>query len=1091
MKSKTGTIIPLGIILILISIVVILITSFFEFQGLRNSEKLVMHAQDVLLESEKLLTNAVNNETGSRGYILTGNTNFLDPLEKSVTEVKKQLIALREKTKGHLSQQRRVDSLELYVAKRIAFSEKTVALAKERGFEAAKKLVESEEGKLYTDKIRIYIDSIQNDENVRLKERKIEGEKNTAKLNTILLVVLLGLLLLLGWFFQKMRADITASKKEAAQALFESDEKYRNIVEAVPEGIWLIDSNDKTVFVNTQFTEMLGYTLEKASEITPFDFIINSDRRNQAAENVKKGNKEQFENAFITNHDKTVWISLELNPLIREGNYRGCLVITSDITKRKKAELLVAAESRVMEKIALNHPLKNILETIVLNIETSVDGGICSVLLLDKGGKHLHNGAAPHLPDEYNAAVEGIAIGEGQGCCGTAAFRKETVMVEDIASSPLWKGFEDIAARYGLKACWSTPILSDTNTVLGTFAVYYKTARQPLLTDYEIVQRATSQVKIAVEKDFAAAALRESEQKYRTLVEQASDAIFIAELNGRFITVNNAAGRLTQYPVEELMQKSFFDFTIGEDIAKNPLKFNELKMGKTAVAERQMMRKDGSQVEIEITGKLLDDGRLLAFVRDISERKKAEKIIKYSEARYRAFFENSMDGILLGAPDGSIYAANPAACYIYGRTEEELCIVGRAGLSDPNDSSMQDFLHERSMLGRSRKEVMQKRKDGSLFPAEVSSSIFTDSLGEERTIILVRDISDRVRANNEVIKEKNLSDSIINSLPGVFYLYSYDWKFIRWNKNFEQRTGYTTEEIEKMHPLDFFGPEDHLDVTEKIKNVFISGEEKTEITVSTKSGDKFPYFLTGKLIDYEGKPSLLGIGFDISDRLKAQEEVRQSNEQLRLLTSHLQQVREDERKRIAREIHDELGQQITAIKMDVAWVDKNTPEQNSTQKEKLKNIIGLLDSSNLSIRHILKELRMGVLDDYGLVEALQWLGRQFTSSTGIPVTFSSTEAVLKVDENISVCVFRVYQEALTNITKHANAANVAGSLTTEEGYVCLQIKDDGKGFDPETLKNNLAFGILGLKERVSALKGVFELSSSPGNGTLITVKIPV
>ncbi len=1091
MRSRTGTIIPIGIVLILICVVIIFITSFFEFQGLRNSEKLVSHTQEVLLESEKLLTSAINNETGSRGFILTGNKQFLTPLEKSEKEIRGQLAALKEKTKNHPSQQRRIDSLELYLNQRIAFSAKTIAIANEKGFLEAQKLVETGEGKLYSDKIRSCIDSIQNDENERLTERKLLGEKNTAKLNSILLVVLLGMLLLLGWFFHRMRTDSIAAKKEVEQALQESDEKYRNIVEAVPEGIWLINQADKTVFVNSQFTKMLGYTAEKAAEITPFDFIINTDRRRETETSVKNGNKEQFENAFITNHDKTIWISLELNPLMKEGVYNGCLVVASDITKRKKAELLVAAESRVMEKIALNHPLHNILETIVLNIEASVEGGICSILLMSKDGKHLHNGASPHLPDEFNAEVEGLPVEEAQGCCGTAAFRKEAVVVEDIATDPLWIKYKDIAAKFGLKACWSTPIKSDNNEVLGTFAVYYNVAKQPQLADYEIVQRATSQVKIAIEKNHAIVALQESEQKYRTLVEQASDAIFIADMEGRFITVNGSAARLSQCTVEELLLMNFSDFAVMEDLKKNPYHFDELRKGKTAITERLMKRKDGSVLDIEISAKLLLDGRLLVFVRDISERKKAEKIIKDSEARYRAFFENSMDGILLGAPDGAIYAANPAACYIYGRTEAELCAGGRAALFDNNDSGMQEFLKERSLSGRTRKEVMQKRKDGSLFPAEISSSIFTDSQGLQRTIILVRDISERVRANNEILREKNLSDSIINSLPGVFYLYSYDWKFIRWNRNFEQRTGYTAEEIEKMHPLEFFGPEDHLDITEKVKNVFLSGEEKTEITVTTKSGNKYPYFLTGTLIEYEGKPSLLGIGFDISDRLKAQEEVRQTNEQLRLLTSHLQQVREDERKRIAREIHDELGQQITAIKMDVAWVDKNIDASNTQLKDKLKNIIGLLDSSNLSVRHILKELRMGVLDDHGLVEALQWLGRQFTSTTGIPVAFSSTESILRVDENISICIFRVYQEALTNITKHAAAQNVWGSLTTEDDMVCLSIKDDGRGFDPETLKNNLTFGILGLKERVAALGGQFDLSSSPGNGTMITVKIPV
>ncbi len=1052
---------------------------------------MLSHTEGVILLSEKLLTSALNNETGSRGFIISGEKKFLEPLEKSESEIKIELAELREKIKTHPLQQKRVDSLDVYLQKRIAFSNKAVVIARQYGFDAAKKLVETGEGKLYTDHIRIYIDSIQNEENTKLFQRKLIGEKSAAQVNIILMFALLALLLLLVFSFKRLRAEGAAAKKEAEQKLFESDEKYRNIVETVPEGIWLLDKNNRTMFINSQFTEILGYDLEKAALITPFDFIINNNRKKIIEENVQQGIKEQFESTFVGNNEKAIWILVEINPIIRNGIYEGSLVVTSDISQRKKAELLVHAETQVMSKIALNEPIGKILENIVLNIEASIDNSICSILLLNKDGKTVRHGAAPHLPAAYIKGIDGSAIGEGEGSCGTAAFRKEPVIVSDISTDPLWKNYKTVALQFGLKACWSTPILSDDNKVLGTFAVYYKTPRLPEKNDFEAVQRATNYAKIAIEKNEASIAINESEQKYRTLVEQASDAIFIADTGGSFITVNSSAARLSQFTVDELLQKKFSDFAVIEDLDKNPFHFEELKAGKITVTERLMRRKDGSIIDIEVTAKHLTDGRLLVFVKDISERKKSEKAIKESEAKYRAFYENSMDGILIGSPDGLIYAANPAACNIYEKTEEELCAGGREGLADNTDPDFKAFLDERRKFGRARKEVMQKRKNGTLFPAEISSSIFTDAEGQLRTVIIIRDISQRVKANNDIIKEKNLSDSIINSLPGVFYLYSYDWKFIRWNKNFETRTGFTAAEIEKMHPLDFFSAEDRLDITEKIKNVFVNGEAKTETIVKTKSGEIFPYFLTGKLIDYEGKPSLLGIGFDISERLKAQEDVKQSNEQLRLLTAHLQQVREDERKRIAREIHDELGQQITAIKMDVAWLDKNIAEQNTLPKQKIKNIIQLLDLSNTSVRNILKELRMGVLDDYGLVEALQWLGRQFTSSTGIPVKFSSNETVLKAEENVAVCIFRVCQEALTNIAKHAAAREVMITVKKEDGFVKLSIKDDGKGFDPAVLKANVSFGILGVKERVAALKGFFEVETAPGKGTNIMVKIPL
>jgi signal transduction histidine kinase len=235
----------------------------------------------------------------------------------------------------------------------------------------------------------------------------------------------------------------------------------------------------------------------------------------------------------------------------------------------------------------------------------------------------------------------------------------------------------------------------------------------------------------------------------------------------------------------------------------------------------------------------------------------------------------------------------------------------------------------------------------------------------------------------------------------------------------------------------------------------------------------------------------MGVGIDISERVKAQEEIKLTSEKLRELTNHLLKIREEERKRIGREIHDELGQQLTAIKMDVSWIDKKIPDETPLIKNKLKNIITLLDGSNQSIRRILSELRPGILDDNGLLEALEWLNRQFTAQTGIPVEFETRETELKVPEPVSTCIFRVYQETFTNITRYANASKVVASLTIGNNSICIAVEDDGEGFDMTSAANKKSFGILGMKERILALNGIFKLVSQPGKGTRITIILPV
>jgi GAF domain-containing protein len=151
----------------------------------------------------------------------------------------------------------------------------------------------------------------------------------------------------------------------------------------------------------------------------------------------------------------------------------------ADLTKptterRKRPETLRAGQNRLLEMIATSAPLMATLDSLVRLIETQIADATCSILLLDRDGKHLRHGAAPHLPAAYNAAIDGVAIGPNVGSCGTAAFRREPVYVSDIASDPLWANYKELALQHGLRACWSTPIMTHHGELLGTFAIYHR-----------------------------------------------------------------------------------------------------------------------------------------------------------------------------------------------------------------------------------------------------------------------------------------------------------------------------------------------------------------------------------------------------------------------------------------------------------------------------------------------------------------------------------------------------------------------------------------------------------------------------------------
>jgi PAS domain S-box-containing protein len=348
----------------------------------------------------------------------------------------------------------------------------------------------------------------------------------------------------------------------------------------------------------------------------------------------------------------------------------------------------------------------------------------------------------------------------------------------------------------------------------------------------------------------------------------------------------------------------------------------------------------------------------------------------------------------------------------------------------------------------------------------------------------------RKKAEKGLRIEKQFSDSIINMLPGIFYMYDEDLHFQRWNNRFEEVSGYSREDFAERTVLDFFQGNQRELIRQKTEGVFVTGHCDVEASLTTRSGDNVPFYFSGTRITYRDKPCVLGIGFDISRLKEAENLLRQSEEDLRDLASSLQNVREEERAAIAREIHDELGQQLTAIKLDVSWLDRKITG-DTVIKERITGVLTMLAEMIHSIRRISTQLRPSILDDLGLLEALKWLARDFQKRTGIRIEFDCPEESLKVEPALTIGLFRIFQETLTNIARHAEATDVSARLYTEEGRLVLTIMDNGKGFDPAAAKKKKTLGLLGMKERTLMMKGAYEIDSQPGKGTSLRFSVPL
>jgi PAS domain S-box-containing protein len=347
----------------------------------------------------------------------------------------------------------------------------------------------------------------------------------------------------------------------------------------------------------------------------------------------------------------------------------------------------------------------------------------------------------------------------------------------------------------------------------------------------------------------------------------------------------------------------------------------------------------------------------------------------------------------------------------------------------------------------------------------------------------------RTVAERQIQAEKLMSDSVINSLPGVFYLYDKNGKFIRWNKNFEEVSGYTYEEVASMHPLDFFQGEEKQLLRQRIADVFVTGEGEVIANFTSKDGHTTPFYFNGRRVSLEGVDYLIGMGLDITDRVQAERSLRERTDEIEKLSAHLQNVREEERSYIALEIHDVLGQQLTALKMDINWLKKRITADEVTGG-RMTAMTSLVDDTIKTVRRISSELRPGILDDLGLVAALEWQGADFEKNTGIPLVFKSNTNDLDLERGLSTNVFRVYQEALTNVARHSDATEVQASFLHQENSIRLIVRDNGKGIDVEEARTKKSLGLISMKERARMFRGEVTVERNFPQGTVVTLTMP-
>jgi PAS domain S-box-containing protein len=724
-------------------------------------------------------------------------------------------------------------------------------------------------------------------------------------------------------------------------------------------------------------------------------------------------------------------------------------------------------------------------------------------------------------------------------------------------------------------------------------------------------------------------ALHEREDQIQAIFNNAPDAVVVVDIDARVIRWNPESEKLFGWKKEDAIGKTLNDIIVPPRYSQSHIKGMQIFrdtgqskiLGKTV--DLKAVKKDQTEIDVSVRiSPFITAQQLLfvGFIRDITERKRLEdKLRSFNEELSTKVLEKTSElkEIFERVTDGFI-ALDRNFCYTYMNKK-----AGKLARRDPDTIIGKNVWEEfPAAIGSSTFEAFNKAMKEQKYVTNTDyykpydlwyeSSVFPSPNGLS---IFMRDITEQKKSEKEISKVKALADNLIDSLPGVFYFFDLQGRFIRWNKQLEDVTGYSAGEIATMHPADFFEAKEKNYVVARIQSIFQKGINDTDANLITKDGRKIPYFFKTVMIEYEGGPCLLGNGIDITERKKAETELRaseqkykllfesnplpmwmltlpdyrfidvnsvallqygytkeeflklapmdfrptevhkklkaltstefrgvhhagiwrhkkkdgtiiyvdivthdinhkgqmrrlvlanniterhaaeeklkESYEAIRTLTGYLQNVREEERLNISREIHDELGQLLTVLKMDVSWLNKKIGDENSMVKEKLSEILNLVDTTVRSIRRIASELRPTLLDDLGLYAAMEWHLEEFERRSGIRRELVIPENELALSDSLKIGIFRIFQESLTNVARHSEAKNVNVSLLQKDNQLILTIRDNGIGFEEGPMATKKTLGLLGMKERSMMMGGVYNITSARGAGTTVTVIIPL
>ena len=844
--------------------------------------------------------------------------------------------------------------------------------------------------------------------------------------------------------------DITEQQRteEARQS---SEGRWRAIFDNSAVGISVTDSHGKFIATNWAYQEMVGYAQEELRAMTYIDVTHEEDRAASvavAADNWA-GRRPQFqlEKRYRRKDGQTIWVRVTVSKTSGSGATPEIgIAVVEEITERKRAEEARAASEQVWRAI--------------------FDNSVVGIGLADRHGRiTAANRAFQEMvgySEEELRAMTYIELTHEEDR-GLNAALSEEMWADRSAGFPMEKRYLHKDGR----PIWVRATISKSpgDGRMPPFAICVaediteRKRAEARLLDYERVVEGLQEMIVVIGRD------------YRFLI---ANRAFLKHYGMRREQV---AGHLVSELVGQEMFEKHSKSRLDECLRGRVLKYN------LAVDFPQLGRRDISASYFPIEGPAGID-RIAVVMEDITERKRAEARL----LEYQKVVENSQEMMAVVDRDYRYLIANQAFLNYRDLQPEQVIghlvpeVLGR----EPFEHIVKPKLDE-CFGGRVVKYEMPYtyakagRRDlyVKYFPIEGSA-------GVDRIAAVLEDITDRKRAEARLLE----FEKVVESLEENIVVVDREYRYLIANRAFLEYRDLQLEDINGRLVPEIVGQEFFERVVKsKLDECFQGSIVKYEMEfMHPKLGRRD---LAATYLPIEGATGVdrvAGVLEDITERKRAERELQRSFQELHALNGQLQSVREEERTRLARELHDELGQALTAIKIDLAAL-KAAPG-HAQQAQSIDGTLRLVDETIHSVRRISTELRPSVLDHLGLVAAVEWAAAEFQERTGIRCRVNLPETHRAIEPERATALFRIFQETLTNIARHAGATEVRIDLRQPGGNLELEVSDNGHGISEAQRAGPGSLGILGMRERALLMGGEFTIAGNSGKGTAVRVRIP-